>query len=112
MPRARVSAENQALALDFALMVTTSEGASTSNFVARHGPYSVFSVLKTVAPAVIRTDSPTSNRKGITEPECLRVLADSGLFRRFRDRKAVKMDADPTGLSLPLWASLPALNRC
>ena len=106
MPRARVSAENQALALDFALMVTTSEGATTANFVARHGPYSVFSVLKTVAPGVIRTDSPTSNRKGITEPECLRVLADSGLFRRFRDRKAVKMDADPTGAGMCMFRGI------
>ena len=106
MPRARVSAENQALALDFALMVTTSEGATTASFVARHGPYSVFSVLKTVAPGVIRTDSPTSNRKGITEPECLRVLADSGLFRRFRDRKAVKMDADPTGAGMCMFRGI------
>jgi hypothetical protein len=105
MPRPRVSPENQALALEFACMVTTSEDAADS-CIARHGPNSIYTVLSKAHPAIIRDDSSTSNRKGISKAEFLRVLADSGKFTRFRDRKAAKMSDDPTGAGMCIFRNI------
>ena len=106
MPRPRASPEIKALALDFACVVTTDEGADASSFVARHGPHSIYAVLTRCCIGAIRDNTPESNRKGISESEFLRVLAERAKpvnnreFLRFRDRKAVKMSDDPTGAGM------------
>lgn len=102
MPRARASEDNRQLALEFACCVTTSEQAADS-FVARRGPYSIYSVLRQCLPGVIRDDKAShSNRKGVSEAEFLRSLSESGKFERYRDRKAVKRSDDPSGAGMCL----------
>ena len=102
MPRARASEENRQLALEFACYVTTSEQAADC-FVARRGPYSIYSVLRQCLPGVIRDDQAShSNRKGVSEAEFLRSLSESGKFERYRDRKAVKRSDDPAGAGMCL----------
>lgn len=103
MPRPRVSAENLKAALEFALVVTTQEDAGASSFVARHGPCSMYAALGQYTPGILRDHRPTSNRKGVSDAEFLRVLAEEGSFVRFRDRKAVKMSADPTGAGMCMF---------
>jgi hypothetical protein len=112
MPRPRASPEIKALALDFACVVTTDEGADGSSFVARHGPHSIYAVLTRCCIGAIRDHTPESNRKGISEAEFLRVLAERAKpvhnreFLRFRDRKAVKMSDDPTGAGMCMFCNV------
>ena len=106
MPRARVSCENQQLALEFANLVTTSKGTTDSSLMARRGPNSIYFVLSQCTPGVIRDRSANSNRRGITEAEFLRVLDDSGDFHRFRDRKAVKISDDPAGAGMCMFKNV------
>ena len=112
MPRPRVSPEIKALALDFACVVTTDEGADGSSFVARHGPHSIYAVLKRCCMGAIRDHTPESNRKGISEAEFLRALAERAMpvhnreFLRFRDRKAVKMSVDPMGAGMCMFSNV------
>ena len=112
MPRPRASPENLALALDFACVVTTDEGADASSLVARHGPNSIYAVLARCCPGVIRDHTAESNRKGVSEAEFLRTLAEQAMpeqhreFLRFRDRKAVKMSADPTGAGMCVFRNV------
>jgi hypothetical protein len=112
MPRPRASPEIKALALDFACVVTTDEGADGSSFVARHGPHSIYAVLRRCCIGAIRDHTPESNRKGISEAEFLRVLAERAKpennreFLRFRDRKAVKMSDDPTGAGMCMFCNV------
>jgi len=103
MPRPRVSAENLKAALDFAQTVSTVQGAGPASFVARHGPCSMYAALGQCHPDIIRDKRPTSNRKGISDAEFLRVLAEEGSFLRYRDRKAVKMASDPTGAGMCMF---------
>jgi hypothetical protein len=112
MPRPRASPEIKALALDFACVVTTDEGADGSSFVARHGPHSIYAVLTRCCIGAIRDHTPESNRKGISEAEFLRTLAERAMpvhnreFLRFRDRKAVKMSDDPTGAGMCMFRNV------
>ena len=112
MPRPRASPEIKALALDFACVVTTDEGADSSSFVARHGPHSIYAVLTRCCIGAVRDHTPESNRKGISEAEFLRVLAEQAMpvhnreFLRFRDRKAVKMSDDPTGAGMCMFRNV------
>jgi hypothetical protein len=103
MPRPRVSAENLEAALAFAKMVSTTQGADSTSFVARHGPCSMYTALGQCHPGIIRDRMRTSNRKGVSDAEFLRVLAEEGSFVRFRDRKAVKMESDPTGAGMCMF---------
>jgi hypothetical protein len=105
MPRPRVSPENQQFAIEFAKMVTTDEGAA-DHCVARHGPLSIYAMLQTCHPRVIRDDTATSNRKGISKAEFLRALNEIAKYTRFRDRKAVKMCDDPTGAGMCMFRSI------
>jgi hypothetical protein len=112
MPRPHASPEIKALALDFACVVTTDEGADGSSFVARHGPHSIYAVLTRCCVGAIRDDTPESNRKGISEAEFLRTLAERAKpvhnreFLRYRDRKAVKMSEDPTGAGMCMFRNV------
>jgi hypothetical protein len=112
MPRPRASPDIKALALDFACVVTTDEGADGSSFVARHGPHSIYAVLTRCCIGAIRDHTPESNRKGISEAEFLRALAERAKpvhkreFLRFRDRKAVKMSDDPTGAGMCMFCNV------
>jgi hypothetical protein len=65
-------------------------------------------VLQQCHPSIIRRGegAETTNRKGISEPELLRALSESGAFERFRDRKAVKMASDPTGAGMCVFKNL------
>ena len=111
MPRPRVSPENSRFALEFARMVVTSDAAAEQSFVARHGDCSIFSLLRKCHPGIIREQSMASkskggwNRKGISEAELLRLLAQSG-FSRCRDRKAKTMEKDPTGAGMCMFKNL------
>ena len=112
MPRPRASPDIKALALDFACVVTTDEGADGSSFVARHGPHSIYAVLTRCCIGAIRDHTPESNRKGISEAEFLRSLAERAMpvhnreFLRFRYRKAVKMSDDPTGAGVCMFRNV------
>ena len=112
MPRPRASPEIKALALDFACVVTTDEGADGSSFVARHGPHSIYAVLTRCCIGAIRDHTPETNRKGISEAEFLRTLAERAKpvhnreFLRYRDRKAVKMSEDPTGAGVCMFRNV------
>ncbi|EKX55333.1 hypothetical protein GUITHDRAFT_99112 [Guillardia theta CCMP2712] len=104
MPRPRASTENQLLALEFAQMVTTKEGASSRSFIARHGASGPFGALSRCVPAVVRRGGEyTANRKAISEAEMLRALEKSGSFERFRNRKAVRISEDPTGAGMCMF---------
>ena len=109
MPRPRASPENLALALDFACVVTTDRGADALSFVARHGPHSIYAVFAQCCPGVIRDNTAESNRKGVSEAEFLRTLAERAMhvhhreFLRFRDRKAAKMADDHLGAGMCMF---------
>jgi hypothetical protein len=105
MPRPRVSPENQQLALEFAYMVTTSEDAAES-YIARYGQKSIYAVLSMVHPDIIRTDSCNANRKGISNAEFLRVLAESCKFTKIRDRRAARRSEDPTGAGMCVFCNI------
>jgi hypothetical protein len=112
MPRPRASPDIKALALDFACVVTTDEGADGSSFVARHGTHSIYAVLTRCCIGAIRDHTPETNRKGISEAEFLRTLAERAMpvhnreFLRFRYRKAVKMSDDPTGAGVCMFRNV------
>ena len=65
-------------------------------------------MLQKCHPSIIRygEGAATANRRGISEAELLRALSESGAFERFRDRKAVKMAADPTGAGMCVFKNL------
>ena len=65
-------------------------------------------MLQKCHPSIIRygDGAATTNRRGISEAELLRALSESGAFERFRDRKAVKMAADPTGAGMCVFKNL------
>jgi len=65
MPRARASPESKQLALEFACMVTTSEGTTDTSHVARRGHNSIYFFLGKCTPGVVRNHN--NNRRGISE---------------------------------------------
>mmetsp|Transcript_16975 Transcript_16975/g.38622 ORF Transcript_16975/g.38622 Transcript_16975/m.38622 type:complete len:385 (-) Transcript_16975:1670-2824(-) len=107
MPRPRASPENLSLALELSRVLTTRDGTTEENFVARHGSASLFSALARCVPPVVRTsNASSSDRTAISEAEMLRMLEtqdNKEEFVRFRNRKGLRKSEDPTGAGVSMF---------
>eukprot|EP00960_Hanusia_phi_P064484 765804-Hanusia_phi.AAC.1 len=93
MVRPSASDHNKSIGLLFAKTVLAESGPSS--YVCRSGCWSIYSVLKTCCPSVMRSDDPYTGRNGMTEMEFSKVLEKSGM-KKVRARKTMFKRNDDT----------------
>ena len=107
MPRPRAPEPIVKLSKDFALLLTTTEDARCE-FIARHGKASLFQALSGCVPSVVPpclslSCKPSGSKLVITEAQFLKVLQKSGAFKKFRHRKAARIEEDPSGAGMCMF---------
>ncbi|EKX39546.1 hypothetical protein GUITHDRAFT_143343 [Guillardia theta CCMP2712] len=106
MPRPRASKENIQLSIDFAAVLTTANEGKC-HCIARHGSLSLFNILSRCVPSAVRhpqmAEESCTSRKAISEPEILKVLEACGMFKRYRHRRAGRIEDDPAGAGMSLF---------
>jgi hypothetical protein len=113
MGRPRASEKNLAIAFSLADVITKKCCSSSicANVIACRGNNSIFRVMETCIPALLRCSGECGimNRNGITESELNKYLLKCG-YSKIRDRKRVKGTCDKWDEGCPKWKGREWMN--
>jgi hypothetical protein len=112
MGRPRASEKNLAIAFSIADVLTKRcRNGKCANAIACRGENSVFAVISTCVPELLRSsdENGIKNRNGITESETNKYLLKCG-YSKYRDRRRVKGTSDKWDEGCPKWKDRQWMN--